>query len=171
MVQTHTPPAREDLYCRLNVASMVLPPLRDRREDVPTLVRCFIEHSCLAVNRPLMDIEPAALQCLQAYHWPGNVRELQNAIERAMVFAAGSVIAVGDLPADIRRPTEPPVVVRSLLPGLEDELPLAEATDVFLRAKVRRVLDVTGGSQTEAARRLGLPQSNLSRLMKRLRLR
>jgi Nif-specific regulatory protein len=162
---------REDLYYRLNVASIVLPPLCERREDIPTLARYFIEHSCLAVNRPVMDIEPSALVCLQAYRWPGNVRELQNAMERAVVFAASSVIAVGDLPAEIRRPTDPPGSMASSLPGLEDELPLAEATEAFLRAKVRRTLEMAAGSQTEAARLLGLPQSNLSRLMKRLRLR
>ena len=154
---------REDLYYRLNVASITLPPLRDRCEDVPTLVRHFIEQSCLAVNRVPMPIEPTALALLCAYAWPGNVRELQNAIERAVVFAAGPVITVTDLPAEIRQQSVSPAGVALQIPGLDDELPLAEATDVFLRAKIRRTLDIAGGSQTEAARLLGLPQSNLSR--------
>lgn len=162
---------REDLYYRLNVASIVLPSLRDRREDVPTLARYFIEHSCLEVNRAAMDIEPAALECLQTYSWPGNVRELQNAIERAVVFASGATITIADLPAEVRKQPELRTPMPVALPGLDDTLALAEATDVFLRAKVRRALEVTSGNQTEAAQLLGLPQSNLSRLMKRLRLR
>jgi transcriptional regulator with GAF, ATPase, and Fis domain len=162
---------REDLYYRLNVASITLPPLRERREDIPMLARYFIEHSCLEVNRTVMDIEPAALECLQVYSWPGNVRELQNAIERAVVFAPGTLITAADLPAEVRKQTEPRAPLAVTLPGLDDTLALAEATDAFLRAKVRRTLEVANGSQTEAARMLGLPQSNLSRLMKRLRLR
>lgn len=162
---------REDLYYRLNVAAITLPPLRDRREDIPTLARYFIEHSCRAVNQPVMEIDPAALACLQAYRWPGNVRELQNAIERAVVFASGSTISLTDLPAEIRNQPELREVTPVSIPGLDDSLALAEATDVFLRAKVRRTLEIAGGNQTEAARLLGLPQSNLSRLMKRLRLR
>src|SRR5262249_36236930 len=131
----------------------------------------FIEHSCRAVNRSVMDIEPAALECLLAYRWPGNVRELQNAMERAVVFTSGATITVADLPAEIRQQSMGREETTLHVPGLDDELPLAEATDAFLRAKVRRTLDLAGGSQTEAAKLLGLPQSNLSRLMKRLRLR
>ncbi|MGE0825270.1 MAG: sigma 54-interacting transcriptional regulator [Candidatus Binatia bacterium] len=163
---------REDLYYRLNVAALTLPPLRDRREDIPTLARYFIEQSCLEVNRPPMDIEPAALACLQVYAWPGNVRELQNAMARAVVFTTGSTLALTDLPAEIRsQPVNQQKTLVSQIPGLDENLPLAEATDAFLRAKIRRTFEIVGDSQTEAAKLLGVPQSNLSRLMKRLRLR
>jgi len=162
---------REDLYYRLNVVSIMLPPLRERREDVPTLVQYFIDHYCRELTRPAMGIESAALECLHPYTWPGNVRELQNVIERAVALSPGPDITVADLPAEVRKVAARPVTIFTPVAGIEDDLPLAEALDVFTRAKVRRTLDLVAGSQTEAARLLGMPQSNLSRLMKRLRLR
>jgi Nif-specific regulatory protein len=164
---------REDLYYRLNVVSIMLPPLRERQEDVPTLVQYFIDHYCREMSRPAMGTEPEALRCLQTYTWPGNVRELQNVIERAVALAQGPNITVADLPAEVRKEETRPAVSPPLLVAgmIDDNLPLAEAIDVFTRAKVRRTLDLVGGNQTEAAHLLGMPQSNLSRLMKRLRLR
>lgn len=162
---------REDLYYRLNVVALTLPPLRERREDIPALVHHFVEHYCREVNRAPLEIEATALACLQTYPWPGNVRELQNAIERAVVLASGSAITVADLPVEVGKQS-----VRSPAPdldseGIDDTLPLAEAIDAFTRARVRKALQATGGNQTAAAALLGLPQSNLSRLLKRLRLR
>src|SRR5262249_8247177 len=93
---------REDLYYRLNVVSIMLPPLHDRREDVPTLVQYFVEHYCREMSRPAMGIEPEVLSCLQTYTWPGNVRELQNVIERAVALSQGPNITVVDLPAEAR---------------------------------------------------------------------
>ncbi len=162
---------REDLYYRLNVVSLTLPPLRERREDVPVLVRYFVEHYCREMNRPVMRIEPEALSRLQAYGWPGNVRELQNVIERAVALSPGPAITVADLPVEVRKEEVTPPVTFALLAGIDDNFPLAEALDAFTRAKVRRTLEAAAGNQTVAAQLLGLPQSNLSRLMKRLRLR
>jgi Nif-specific regulatory protein len=163
---------REDLYYRLNVVSITLPPLRARREDIPVLAHHFVTQYCREMNRAPMKIDHAALQCLQTYSWPGNVRELQNVIERAVVLSPGPEITTADLPAELhpQRATAP---TRTALPldEIDDTLPLAEAIDAFTRARVSRVLEATSGNQTAAAARLGLPQSNLSRLMKRLRLR
>jgi Nif-specific regulatory protein len=162
---------REDLYYRLNVVALTLPPLRERREDVPVLVQYFVEHYCHEMTRAVMRIEAEALSRLQAYPWPGNVRELQNVIERAVALSPGPAITVDDLPIEVRKEEVTPPVTSSLLAGIDDNLPLAEALDAFTRAKVRRTLEVAAGNQTVAAQLLGLPQSNLSRLMKRLRLR
>ena len=173
---------REDLYYRLNVVSITLPALRERKADIPALAHHFLERSCREMKRPQLGIAPAAVDVLRAYAWPGNVRELQNAIERAVVLAPGPDVTLGDLPAEIRsqpslssEPIEAPVQAMNQqqlsMSAIDDSLPLAEAVEAFKREKVRAVLEHTQWNQTEAAHRLGLPQSNLSRLMKRLGLR
>jgi len=162
---------REDLYYRLNVVAVTLPSLRDRSEDIPTLVQHFVEHYCREMNRTPLQVESAALERLRAYAWPGNVRELQNAIERAIVLSQGPAIILDDLPLEVRKHPLNQADAGGLLTTLDDALPLAEAIDAFTRVKVRRTLEAAGGNQTEAAKHLGLPQSNLSRLMKRLGLR
>ncbi len=162
---------REDLYYRLNVVSLTLPPLRDRREDIAMLTRHFVERSCREVNRAPMGIERAVSECLQAYSWPGNVRELQNAIERAVVLAPGPEITVADLPAEVRKQLTDTANTAAQVEEIDDALSLAEAINVFTRVRIRKALEAVGHNQTEAAKRLSLPQSNLSRLMKRLGLR
>lgn len=89
---------REDLYYRLNVVNIFVPPLRDRMEDIPLLVEYFIKKYCTSMNRPLMTIEPAALKRLEEFPFPGNIRELENMIERAIVVGNGKKITVRDLP-------------------------------------------------------------------------
>ncbi len=158
---------REDLYYRLNVVSLTLPPLRERREDIPVLVEHFIQRYCREMKRPPMKVEERAMELLQAYGWPGNIRELQNTIERAVVLTSGSVITEADLPARIHRPAldaEGPL-------ALGEIPPLTKATDDFKRTLIRRALEASGGNQTQAARLLGLRQSNLSRMMKSLGMR
>jgi transcriptional regulator with GAF, ATPase, and Fis domain len=162
---------REDLYYRLNVLSLTLPPLRDRREDIPALTHYFVDHYCREMNRSRPAIEPAALECLQNYFWPGNVRELQNVIERAVVLSPGLTITHADLPAELRRPPVGSPNAAAQREDIDDALPLAEAIDAFTRIRIRKTLEAASGNQTVAAARLGLPQSNLSRLMKRLGLR
>jgi transcriptional regulator with GAF, ATPase, and Fis domain len=162
---------REDLYYRLNVITIELPPLRERVEDVPGLVEHFVQHFCNEMKRPHLTVSKDALDCLCAYPWPGNVRELQNAIERAIVLSKGPEIRVAELPRDIRDPLPMPAAANGGGDGVPDDLELREAIDAFTRLRIERCLAAAGGSQTEAARRLGLPQSNLSRLMKRLGLR
>jgi transcriptional regulator with GAF, ATPase, and Fis domain len=162
---------REDLYYRLNVVSITIPPLRERREDILLLAPHFIQHYCREMNRGAMEINPTALERLQAYPWPGNVRELQNAIERALVLSSGSSLTVADLPPEIQRQSTSQGNPVNRPDDIDYTLPLSAAIDAFTRARVRWALEMSGGNQSEAARQLGLPQSNLSRLMKRLRLR
>src|SRR5215475_2906014 len=101
---------RADLYYRLNVVSLTLPPLRERPEDIPALVHHFLAHYSREVNRPGLTITPAALTLLQAYPWPGNVRELQNAVERAVVVAPSPVLTGADFPPAISQASRPPTV-------------------------------------------------------------
>jgi two-component system NtrC family response regulator len=162
---------REDLYYRLNVVSLTLPPLRERREDIIPLALYFVEHYCREVNRPLFSISLTAMEYLRAYAWPGNVRELQNTIERAVVLSAGPEITPTDLPLEVRQQSTTTAVPVNSPEAIDETLPLSEAIDAFTRARVRKALHAAGGNQTDAAKRLGLPQSNLSRLMKRLGLR
>ena len=161
---------REDLFYRLNVVTVQIPPLRERLGEVPTLAEYFVERFCREMGRPLLALAPAVSAAFVGYNWPGNVRELQNVIERAVVLAPGPEIELDDLPPDLQ--AEPSPIRR---PGDDDTaaevLPLRTALDAFTHAHVMRALAAAGGRQTEAARALGLPQSNLSRLMKRLKLR
>jgi transcriptional regulator with GAF, ATPase, and Fis domain len=162
---------REDLYYRLNVVPITLPPLRERHQDIPTLVRHFLDHYCREMSRPPLGITPAAMQVLQVYHWPGNVRELQNVIERGVVLASGPDMTESDLPAELRQTVRLPGETATPLQGIDDTLPLAEAVEVFKRVRVRQALEAAGGNQSLAAKRLGVQPSNLSRLLHTLRLR
>jgi Nif-specific regulatory protein len=161
---------REDLYYRLNVVSITMPPLRDRKEDISTLVNYFVERYCYEVKRPKLGIANSAMDLLQSYLWPGNVRELQNTIERAVVLCPGPVITEADFPAEIRCPSQSPRSHVAEFP-VGETLLMAEALDHFKRALIRKALNTADGNQAEAAKLLGLQRSNLSRLMKQLGLR
>ena len=89
---------REDLFYRLNVITIHVPPLRERREDIPMLVEAFIHKYCLEMNKEMLKVAPSALKLLTEYDWPGNVRELENIIERALVIGRGNEISIEDLP-------------------------------------------------------------------------
>ena len=165
---------REDLYYRLNVVSLTLPPLRERPEDIAVLVDYFIERYSHEVKRMGVSIDQDALQALQAYAWPGNIRELQNAIERAVVLSPEPTITLADLPTEVRYAH--PLSIGSENDEAQqvtiDEIcPMAEAIDAYQRALVRKALEVANDSQTEAAKLLGVPQPSLSRMMRRLGLR
>jgi DNA-binding NtrC family response regulator len=162
---------REDLYYRLNVVALTLPPLHERLTDIPALVHYFITHYSREVNRPGLHITQETVDMLQAYHWPGNVRELQNAIERAVVLSPGPSITSVDFSAEIRQAAQPPVTPAADLQGIDATLPLTEAVEAFKRARVLQALTQAGGNQSVAARSLGLQPSNLSRLLSTLRLR
>jgi DNA-binding NtrC family response regulator len=147
---------REDLYYRLNVVPIAVPPLRDRLEDVPLLVDHFIRYYAHAFNKRIPGLSPEALAALCAYHWPGNVRELQNVIERAIVLGGDDPdIGMEDLPLDL-------TVGPRRGPGRSEEtLPLNEASDAFERQIVMRVLASVNGNQSEAARILGIHRNSL----------
>src|SRR5919201_2066793 len=102
---------RDDLYFRLNVVRIVMPPLRERKEDIPILVRGFLRHFCKENEKPLFELAPDAMDALLAYDWPGNVRELRTAIEHGVVMATGARITLRDLPMAVRQ------AARAKLPG------------------------------------------------------
>lgn len=162
---------REDLFYRLNVVSLTLPALRDRKEDIPQLITHFLNRYCHEVKRAHLGIEGRALMSLQHYAWPGNVRELQNAMERAVVLSPGPHITLADLPPEVQHDTPIDLRASCHLPLTVESLSLVESTIAFQISRIRQALTATGGNQHEAAKRLGLSPSNLSRLMKRLRLR
>ena len=155
----------EDLYYRLNVVSLTLPPLRERVEDIPALSHFFLRKYVHEAKREVLDISDEAMQCLTAYPWPGNIRELENAIERAVVLGSGMQIEPADLPEQ--------VVGTERLPQREDNLGIGyhESVDAFRRQIIRAALERTGGNQSRAAEMLGLQRTYLSRLIRNLGLR
>jgi Nif-specific regulatory protein len=162
---------REDLYYRLNVVSISLPPLRDRREEIAALIDHFTVRYCNDMKRPLLSIDPTAMEMLRTYRWPGNVRELQNVIERAVVLSSGPAITGADLPLELRTPGSENGEPAPHEQAIDPTLPLSAAMEAFKRIKVRQALEAVNGNQTKAAQVLGLPRPNLSRLMKQLGLR
>lgn len=162
---------REDLYYRLNVVSISLPPLRDRREEIPALIDYFTVRYCNEMKRPLLARELAVQEKLLTYRWPGNVRELQNVIERAVVLSPGPTMTESDLPLELRTQagdtSDPALSGHTIDPALS----LSEAMDAFKRVRVRQALEATNGNQTKAAQVLGVSRQNLSGLMKQLGLR
>ena len=150
---------REDLYYRLAVVPISLPPLRDRREDIPFLIAHLLEAVTRDLRLPARSITPEAVVALQAYDFPGNVRELRNLLERAAILARGSRIDVRDLP-----PLAPSVAASEADGGLRAQLEHLE------RTLVARALADAGGVQAEAARRLGLSRSHLAYRLRRLGL-
>jgi DNA-binding NtrC family response regulator len=145
---------REDLFYRLNVIPIALPPLRARRTDIPLLV----DHFLAKCGEPghSREVAPEALDALVAYHWPGNVRELESVIERTLLLAEGNVIHLQDLPAAVRSGAARAAA------GVPVEIP-DEGLDLeaLERDLVRRALDKAGGNVTRAARLLGLSRRTL----------
>ena len=157
---------REDLFYRLNVFPVVLPPLRERREDVPLLASHFLEKHAQVLGRPITTFDPDALRVLTGYPWPGNVRELENAIERAVAVAQGQAIQLRDLPADVRGSQEGAIPAEQLA-----RMPYREAVDLA-RDRVTRdylvaLLRDLDGNVTRAAERAGMARESLHRLLKR----
>ncbi len=146
---------RQDLYFRLNVVQVKLPPLRERKSDIPLLVNYFLE-KFNNLQRPVKSIAEDAMARLIAYDWPGNVRELENAIERAVALGSGPVLHVGDLPSNLQYGT----VER--LPERDELVPLEELE----RRAIFRALRETGGDKLAAARILGIGKTTLYRKLK-----
>jgi len=146
---------RQDLYFRLNVVQVKLPPLRDRKSDIPILVTAFLEKFS-DPQGPVRTISEDAMRRLIAYDWPGNVRELENAIERAVALGSGPVLRVADLPSNLHYPTTERV------PEKDEILPLEELE----RRAILRTLRETGGDKLSAARMLGIGKTTLYRKLK-----
>ena len=152
---------RADLFFRLNVVNLALPPLRDRRDDVPLLAFYFLKKFALAMGKPVDDIAPDALALLARYDYPGNVRELANLVERGVALARGGLLEAGHLPESLRSLT---VRVASTPPSAPAELSSLEANEA---AHIARVLEYTGGNRNQAADILGIDRVSLWRRIKR----
>ena len=155
---------REDLYYRLNVITVQLPPLRQRKEDIPALVQHFVHKYATENGKTVHDVQPAALQLLMDYDWPGNVRELENVIERGVVLARGETIDRELIPDHVR-PGGGPHVPQIAVPA--EGINLREVLATFERRVIESTLEATGGVQKEAARRLGLKPTTLNEMIKR----
>ena len=139
---------REDLFYRLNVIPIQLPPLRERRDDISLLAEHFVRKISAELGKVVRGVSPEALAILESYRWPGNIRELENVIERALVLGSGDILAAEALPPDlhqIREPQEVPVEIPS--DGLDLEATLDQIEHRYLQMALAR----TGGVQTRAA--------------------
>ena len=173
---------REDLYHRLNVIHLHLPPLRERREDIPMLLAHFLERFCTENTKPLRIFTPSAMKLLMDYDWPGNVRELENVVERAVVLSTQERVDVDLLPESLRSKE----IVRGVRLQLSEFLPplpgeagsraaadhpnpsLFQIIDEVERRIIVDMLERTGWNQTEAAERFLIPLSTLNQKIKRL---
>jgi transcriptional regulator with PAS, ATPase and Fis domain len=148
---------RDDLFYRLNVVRIVLPPLRERREDIPMLAHHFLQKVSAANGLPVRGFMPETLALLKRYHWPGNVRELENVIERMASLAQGPLFMPEDLPEEIRRADAPMTEGDDALITLEE----------MEKRHLLRVLRATGGNKVRAAKILGIDRRTLYRMAKR----
>jgi DNA-binding NtrC family response regulator len=151
---------REDLFYRLNVIPILLPPLRERKEDIPILANYFLRRFALETKKNLTGITDETEARLVAYAWPGNVRELANVIERAAVLGQGSEVTIEDLSPRIAYAEE----------GTSESLSYRIAVDAARANVIRRALATTQGNRAAAARVLGLHKTHLLNLMKSLRI-
>jgi two-component system response regulator AtoC len=154
---------RDDLYFRLNVVHLTMPPLRERKEDIPLLVREFLRHFSKVNDKPLFELTPDAMNMLLTYDWPGNVRELRTAIEHGVVMATGAKITIRDLPANVRN-----AVMSALPAGITPARAYGEkSSPLDLRATENRLimqaLATTDGNITAAAKKLGISRRTLHR--------
>ncbi len=145
---------RSDLYYRLNVVNIHLPPLRHRTEEIPLLARHFIDEYNEALGTAVEGLESPAMNCLLGYGWPGNVRELENVIERAMVLADGPKVSADQLPLGVREKERQPFRAGDPLP--EDELSVKRRTAELEKHLIARALEITGGNRTRASQLLDL---------------
>jgi two-component system NtrC family response regulator len=152
---------REDLFYRLNVVRLNLPPLRERKEDLPSLVAHFVRRYAAEVGRALPQVSQAAMQSIYDYAWPGNVRELENALERAVIMS-GAEIRPADLPLEVR-----PEVAEPCAPELPRDMGITEAVEDLERRMIQRALAEAHGVAAHAAEALGLAKSNLAYKMKK----
>jgi len=158
---------REDLYYRLNVIPVHVPPLRDRKEDIPLLVQHFLDKFAAGSSTPALKMSQEATRRLMAYHWPGNVRQLENAVERAVAFSAGrSHIDVSDLPAEVQLVPDSAMPTTVTLP--EEGIDLGAFIGNIERELIQLSLERTNGNKGQAARLLNLNRTTLVEKLKRL---
>lgn len=170
---------REDLYYRLNVVPIILPPLRERRDDIPLLVKYFLDKYNARLGKQVERLSDEAMDRLEAYGWPGNIRELENVMERGVLFAEGEVLSLDELPNALRDsepgsasrpPRESQDLPRSGPVGPLKEIVKAH-TETLEKDLITRALEETGGNVTKAARKLEISRKSLQNKMKELGLR
>jgi two-component system nitrogen regulation response regulator GlnG len=188
---------REDLFYRLNVVRLQMPPLRERREDIPLLVNYFLQKHARSQKRPPKSILPEVITALQQHPWPGNVRELENVVERALVIAKGEAILLDDLPPEITRlPGVAATIAVPSAPASETTAPVATATGATDVASLARTLfgwartqsdlkiipavereliinalNETKGNQVQAAKLLGITRATLRKRVEKFRIK
>ena len=158
---------REDLYYRLNVITINLPPLRERSEDIPLLVRHFLNIYAEENEKDVEAVCPDAMRLLLGYGWPGNVRELENVIERAVVLSQSSTVDVDLLPASVRQPGSVSIPSAAIPNG---GISLKEAISGYERQLIIKALQASGGVQKRAAELLSVKPTTLHEMMKRLKV-
>jgi transcriptional regulator with PAS, ATPase and Fis domain len=152
---------REDLYYRINVVPIRMPPLRERAEDIPVLAEAFLQHFRASFRRPIEAITPGALALLKRYDWPGNVRELRNLIERLVAVSEGPQISEGDLPVELQ-------IAPSDGSAPESESVLQDALNAFERVYLLKMVERNDGNITATARYLGISLSTLKFRLRKL---
>jgi len=155
---------RQDLYWRVNVVTIHLPPLRQRIGDIPLLAEHFLDNHCRRTERKIMGFQDDAMRLLQGYTWPGNVRQLENVIERAVILTKNATLAVDDLPENMRRPAGGEG-------GDGQILPLKKALEKPEREIILRVLRTFQGSRQATAEALGINRTTLYKKMKRYNIK
>jgi DNA-binding NtrC family response regulator len=156
---------RQDLFFRLNVVPILVPPLRERREDIPLLANHFLERLEREAGRDVPSFTPAALERLVEYHWPGNVRELENLIERLAILSTEPTIGIGDLPpAFLGLATSCAPLAPTIPPS---GLPLQQVVNQIQDDLLLQALERTHWNKTQAARLLGLNRTTLLEMIKK----
>jgi Nif-specific regulatory protein len=153
---------REDLYYRLNVVNIALPPLRERQQDIVLLATHFLKCMNERYGKHIKGFQPGTMASLESYHWPGNIRELEHAVERAVVLCEGNRLGKADFP-----------FLQSIYPAMEsfsEPMPLQQALTSFKKRYVAQILENTGGNQKQAAEVLQIQRTYLNRLIKDLRI-
>jgi len=166
--EVHSGNFREDLYYRINVIYLKIPPLRERKEDIPLLVNYFIKHFSKTHGRNLQGIAPAALDSLVQYDWPGNVREVKNIVERMIVLSSNPMLTFENVPEDIRK------FSRGNLPAnaASQTVPVADFSriDAMERGLIEKTLREVGGNKSKAAQKLGISRRTLYRKLDEYKL-
>ncbi len=155
---------REDLYYRLNVFQIEIPPLRDRREDIPLLASYFLDRYARKMRKSVAGFSEEAQYLLMRYSYPGNVRELENAVQRAVALAEDDVIHPEDLPPPLRQRENPRIEGPRDAVEIPDGLTLEDVESIY----IQRTLEKSGGNASAAARRLGISRSTLWRKLKKI---
>ena len=160
---------REDLFYRLNVVNIRIPPLRERREDIPEILDFYLKKSAADNGKDVADISPEALGVLMAYDWPGNVRELRNCVERMVVFARGATLTMTDVPADIRSAVGEQFEAKAMPPKTDETAPAEPPAAIGLNVKenekslIIKALEECGGNRSQAALKLNISRRTLYR--------